>query len=134
MLLRKLLLAAALVAPLASMPGAVSAQEHGRDRANVASHHADEVHGWTHGHANGRHNNLPPGIARQGGDWTLPPGIRRTRPQPEPDVQPEPQSNPDNGGDTGTGTDTGTTCDTTLVYVGGLPMLQDCNGNLTPLF
>jgi hypothetical protein len=133
MLLRKLLLAAAIVAPLASMPSAVSAQEHGRDRANVAGARAEEHHAWDHGRAKGRRNELPKGIARGAGGSTLPPGIRRTR-HTEPDVQPEPEVQPEPDVQPDPPPEPPTVCDTTLVYVGGLPYLQDCNGNQTPLF
>ncbi len=128
MLLRKLLLAAALMAPLASMPSAVSAQEHGRARAVVASHRAAEGHGWEHGRHKGRPTTLPRGIANGAGGSTLPPGIHRTRPQPEPDVQPEPQPEPEPE-------QPPADCGGVPATQNGVPgVLDTCTGIFTPLF
>jgi len=129
MLLRKLLFAAALMAPLASVPSAISAQEHGRNRAQVVSHRADEVHGWEHGRHKGRPTRLPPGIARGAGGSTLPPGIHRTRPEPEPDVQPEPEPQPEPQ------PQPPDQCGGVPTTQNGVPgVLDTCTGIFTPLF
>ena len=120
MLLRRVLLAAVVVAPLVWTPAPVSAQQ-GLDRAAAATAQADAVAGWTKNRAAKRPTDLPRGIAKRFEGQTLPPGISRTFPVHEaaPEAKPEPE--PDE-------------CVTELVFVNGLPMLRDCDGNLTPLF
>ena len=117
MLLRRVLLAAVVVAPLAWTSAPVSAQQ-GLDRAAAATAQADAVAGWTKNRAAKRPTELPLGVAKRFEGQTLPPGISRTFPVPEaaPEAQPEPDE-----------------CVTELVFVNGLPMLRDCVGNLSPL-
>jgi len=126
MLLRRVLLAAVVVAPLVWTPAPVSAQQ-GLDRAAAATAQADAVAGWTKNRAAKRPTDLPRGIAKRFEGQTLPPGISRTFPVHEaaPEAQPEPKPEPDPEPDEGV---------TELVFVNGLPMLRDCDGNLTPLF
>ena len=139
---RRSVLAAAVIAPLA-FGSVVSAQERGRGNGNPAV----TQQAGDNGQAVGRPTWLPRGIARLFGlGRDLPPGIERTRqvpaaepavtpepepeppapqpePQPEPPApQPEPEPEPE------------PVCDVTLVYVAGMPMLQDCHGNLVPVF
>ena len=121
MLLRRALLVAVVVAPLAWTPAPVSAQQ-GLDRAAVATAQADAVAGWTKNRATRRPTELPRGVAKVFAGQTLPPGISRRFPVPQaaPEPEPEPQPEPDE-------------CVTELVFVNGLPMLRDCDGNLSPL-
>lgn len=123
MLLRKLLLAAALMAPLATLPVSASAQTAGRDRAVVATAQANSVSGWENGKATGRPTALPKGIANGAGGSTLPPGISRTRPQPEVESDPEPEDPPTE------------TCGS-IPYTqpdGTFGVLDTCTGVFTPL-
>ena len=63
---------------------------------------------------------LPHGVRRRLGQPPVaPPPAPEPPPVPELPPEPEPEPQP---------------CVTTLVYVNGQPMLQDCNGNLTPMF
>ena len=88
MLLRKVFLAAVVVAPLAWTPAPVSAQQ-GLDRAEVATAQADAVAAGTKSRAP---KGLPLGIAKRFEGQTLPPGISRrsTIPEAAPEPQPEP--------------------------------------------
>ncbi len=95
MLLRKVLIAAAVVAPLVGSPASVSAQDRGRHEATNASAHADAAPGLAKNSASKRPQDLPPGMAKRRNAETLPPGIRRTRQAPEPDPQPESDSQPE---------------------------------------
>jgi hypothetical protein len=125
MLLRTVLLAAVVAAPLAWTPAPLSAQQ-GLDRAAAATAQADAVAGWTKNRAAKRSTDLPRGIAKRFEGQTLPPGIRRTRsapqsaPAPDPEPQPETEPEPE--------------CATELVIVNGVVMLKDCDGNLTSPF
>ena len=112
MLLRKVLLAAVVVAPMAWSPATVSAQARGLDRAAAATAQADAVAGWTKNRAAKRPKSLPPGVARGFVGQTLPPGISRTRPAPEPAPEAEPDP----------------TCEPGIVLVNGLPVLIECDG------
>ena len=123
MLLRKALLAALVVAPFLYSPSEASAQR-GLDRAAVATARAEEVGAGQNSQAP---QDLPAGVARRFSGQTLPPGIRRTRPQPE-----APPTEPDDGttGDDTTGEDT-TGDDTTvcLAYrtvIVGFRVVQEC--------
>ena len=121
MSLRKILIAAAVVAPLALSPVQASAQQ---GRGAEASEQAHQYGGQNV-------TQLPPGIAQRverGG--TVPEGIARRYNPPAPEAAPEPEP------DTTTGTDTSTDpepCDTTVVMIAGVFYAQDCNGNLFPL-
>ena len=96
MSLRKILIAAAIVAPLALSPIQASAQQ-GRGA---------EAREQAHQHGGQTVTQLPPGIAQKverGGD--VPEGIARRYSQPEPEPAPEPDTGTDTGTDTGSETD-----------------------------
>ena len=118
MLLRNVLIAAAVVAPLVGSPASVSAQDRGRDEATNASAHADAAPGLAKNSASKRQKDLPPGMAKRRNAETLPPGIRRTRrapdPEPQPEAQPEPQPEPDTQ-------PSAEGCIGGILYVGGMP-------------
>jgi outer membrane biosynthesis protein TonB len=131
MWLRKVLCAAAMFLPLVLGPVAASAQGRGLERASEAS--AKAAAG-----ANGKTiTELPSGIAKVFSNLPLPPGLARRftpppppsppapppLPPPPPEPEPEPQPEPEPP-----------VCDTQIVYIGGIPYMRDCNGNLTPLF
>ncbi len=135
--LRNIVLAAAVAAPLMWSSTPISAQQRGLERAATATAQAESVAGWTNGNGVERGpSEMPKGIVRRFVDGltnVLPPGIRRmfpeTAPTPEPEPEPEPQPEPEPEPQPEP-----EPCMTTLVYVNGVPMLRDCNGNLTPLF
>jgi hypothetical protein len=125
MLLRKLLLTAALMAPLVSVPVAASAQATGRAQAVLVTANSHAESGMSHGKATGRSSDLPAGIANGAGGATLPPGISWTRPQvvtesdPPPDEQPPAEE-----------------CTTGTVFTiqnGVYGVLDTCTGVFTPL-
>ncbi len=127
MLLRKVLIAAAVVAPLVGSPASVSAQDRGRHEATNASAHADAAPGLAKNSASKRPQDLPPGMAKRRNAETLPPGIRRTRQapetdpatQPEPDTQSEPDPQPEPEPDAGE-------CLWGTLWVNGLPSSGSC--------
>jgi hypothetical protein len=96
MLLRTVVLAVAIAAPMGAITTDASAQNRGLTRAAVVTATADAGSNWAKGAAKGRPLALPPGIAKRSPDRPLPPGLRRTRgvtePAPEPQPEPEPQS------------------------------------------
>ena len=117
MWLRKILVAAAVVAPLALAPVDALAQERGSERAAAVSNASGGPTVTT----------LPAGIQRnveQGG--VVPFGIARryapvvpeAEPEPQPEPEPEPEPEP---------------CETTIVMIGFALYVQDCNGQLYPL-
>jgi hypothetical protein len=118
MSLRKILIAAAVAAPLALSPVQASAQQ---GRGAEAREQAHQYGGQTV-------TQLPPGIAQRverGG--TVPPGIDRRyappEPEPVPDVQPEPEPEPEPEPQP---------CSPLPVFQNGAWYL-DCNGTLIPL-
>ena len=122
MLHRTILLVALLIAPLALSPAPLSAQDRGLNTAAVATDHAEDVAGWTKASASKRPPSLPEAIASRFGDL-LPPGLGWTR-----------------GEDGGSPPDSGEPpppaeeCEEELVFVEGVLMIRDCEGNLTPVF
>lgn len=114
MLLRKLLLTAALMAPLATVPVAASAQTTGSDHMVAATDHANSE-AASNGKATGRPTDLPSGIADHWTGSALPPGLGWTRPQESSDQG--------SGGDS-TGGSTDGSC--------GLPPLPTADGWLDP--
>ncbi|HSH76476.1 MAG TPA: hypothetical protein VLA09_12380 [Longimicrobiales bacterium] len=122
MQLRSILIAAAVVAPLAGAPAPVSAQARGLDRAVSATEQAEAVAGWTYKKAPKQAKGAPAGVARVFDDTgNLPPGIGRTR---EQDTSAPPESPPESDPET---------CSTTLVFLNGQWWVQDCHGNLFPV-
>ncbi len=123
MSIRKHFLIGVVGAALAWSPAPADAQQ-GLDRAAVARAEADAVGAATRGKAVGRPAGLPKGAGRRFDDRTLPPGLGRTRqasaPAPDPAPDPEPDPDPDDW------------CEVVVVVVNGIPMLQDCEGNLFP--
>lgn len=139
--LRNIVFAAAFAAPLMWSSAPISAQQRGLDRAATATAKAESVAGWTNGNSVERGpSEMPKGIVRRFVDGltnVLPPGIRRMFPQPEPEPEPQPEPEPEPQPEPEPEPQPEPEpepCLTTLVYVNGVPMLQDCNGNLTPLF
>lgn len=109
MLLRRILFAAIVAAPLAWSPAPVSAQEQGLSQADASTAQAEAVAGWTNNRAANRPTNVPKGISSVfGAGATLPPGIRRTFPIPEP----------------------GEECGWTVIIVDGAIVIVDCNRNV----
>lgn len=96
MLLRKAVLAALVVAPFVYGPSEASAQT-GLDRAAVATARAEEVGAGQNSHAN---QDMPAGVAGRFSEQTLPPGIRRTRPEPTTTVADDTTSDDTTGDDT----------------------------------
>ena len=135
MFVRKLIIAAALVAPLAWSPANLSAQSRGLDRAAVATATAEQNAGWTNGNATGRPTAVPTGVANAHGDGTLPPGISRTRQTATTGTTPDDAGDAagtdgTSGGSTG-GTDAD--CVEGLTYDAfGLPVLTTCDGSGSP--
>jgi hypothetical protein len=127
MSLRKILIAAAVAAPLSWMPAHVAAQDSGLDQAvsTQGAAQAESVAGWTHKKTPKDEKDLPEGVAVRFADQTLPPGMTRTRPSTSTSTtsEAEPEPEPTNED----------TCSQTVVFIGGLFYVQDCNGNLTPL-
>jgi len=128
MSLRKILIAAAVAAPLAWMPAQAAAQDSGLDRAvsTDGAVQANAVAGWTHKKTPKEEKGLPTGVEVRFADQTLPPGMTRTRPGSvvttvASDPEPEPEPPVDE------------TCSTTVVFIGGFFYVQDCNGTLFPL-
>lgn len=80
MLLRTILLAAFLAAPLAALPSSVSAQEKGLEKAAAVSAEGDVAPGVAKNAAAKRPMALPAGAAKVFGDGTLPPGMSRAFP------------------------------------------------------
>ena len=139
MSLRSMFLMAAVVTPLVfgSMP--VTAQ--GRGSENSAAVTAQLPGSNSQGEVR-RQDEAPRGIMRRVADGlvsVIPEGIRRrfgvgepepeVVPEPEPTPEPEPEPTPDP-----TPEPEPEPCVSQLVYVNGVPHIQDCNGNLTPLF
>jgi len=118
MLLRKALLAALVVAPLVYSPSEASAQR-GLDRAAVATERAEEVGAAQNSQAR---QDLPAGVARRFSGQTLPPGIRRTRPEPAP---PTTESDTDTTDDTTSGGDT-PVCLFYHTVIVGFRVIQEC--------
>ena len=93
MLLRRILFAAIVAAPLAWSPAPVSAQERGLRQAETSTAQAVAA-GLTNNHAQNRPTEVPKGISKAfgadatafGADATLPPGISLRFPAPTPDV------------------------------------------------
>jgi hypothetical protein len=110
MLLRKVLFAAIVAAPLAWSAAPVSAQERGLSRADASTAQAEAVAGWTNNRAANRPTELPAGISNVfGAGATLPPGIRRTFPVSESEDE----------------------CSGwTVIIVDGAIVIVDCNGNV----
>lgn len=134
MTLRKILLAALMMAPLASSPAPVTAQERGLDRAADATAQAESVAGWKNS-APKEPKAMPPGMSQAfGGDGELqaasqhlPPGISRTRDMSS-------GGDETGGGDQGDeGDGGGDDCAWVPVMVDGVWMLVDCNGNMVPV-
>lgn len=129
MWLRETLWAAAIIFALVLNPVVASAQARGLERAAAAS--AGSAAG-TNGKAI---TELPRGIAKVFANLPLPPGLARRvtapppppAPDPEPDPPPAPDPDPDPQPEP-------PVCDTRIVYIGGMPYVEDCNGNRTPLF
>lgn len=117
MSLRKILIAAAVAAPLAFGPMQASAQQ---GRGAEARDQAHQIGGQTA-------TQLPPGIAQRverGGD--VPEGIahRFAPPAPEPAPAPEPEPEP---------AEPEAPCEQQLVIEFGVPIgVVDCNGNFFP--
>jgi hypothetical protein len=128
MWLRKILLAAAVVAPLAWSSTPVSAQEDGLEQAATATAQASDVAGWNHKKTPNPEKDLPAGFADYEAGQALPPGLDWSRnvaeadaePEVQQDTEPEPEVPPEE-------------CSTTLVFIDFQPYLQDCNGNLFAL-
>ena len=122
-MLRKMLLTAAVIAPLAWAPADVAAQARGTDRAEAvgaASRSASQ-----NGRAEGRPAELPPAIAALFADQALPPGLANTRDMPAADQ----------GDDSGDTQDTGEDeCTPTPVIVDGKLMILNCDGTLSDPF
>ena len=110
MLLRRVLFAAIVAAPLAWSPSPVSAQEQGLSQAEASTAQAEAVAGWTNNRAAKRPTDVPKGISRVFEEGaTLPPGIRRTFPAPAEDEE----------------------CSGwTVVIIDGAIVIVDCNGNV----
>ena len=119
MRLRKILVPAAALAALAMIPASISAQSRGSERSQEARAESGQP-----AHAGSSITQLPRGIAQVFGPGELPEGIakRYTPPAPPSTPDPEPPAEPPTE-----------ECSSTVVFVGGLPFIQDCNGNLTPL-
>jgi len=83
MLLRTILLAAFLAAPLAALPSSVSAQEKGLEKAAAVSAKGDVAPGVAKNAAAKRPMALPAGVAKVFGDGPLPPGMSRAFPGTE---------------------------------------------------
>ena len=122
MSLRNAVLTAVAGALLVWSPTDVAAQDSGLDRAAIATSNAESKAGWKNGRAAGRRTTLPPGISRKSGDRALPPGLRRwhggdEEPAVLPDVESpsEPEPDPD--------------CGTDIVFIDGMLVTVDCNGN-----
>lgn len=122
MLLRKIMLAAFVLTPLAASPATASAQDNGLEQAASASAQADAVVGVAKSSAAKRPTRLPPGIAKVFAGETLPSGIDRAFPQPDQDEGGE----GDEGGDVEEGgeTDEGGAgeCIGGVLWVDGIPM------------
>ncbi len=109
MLLRRLLFAAMIAAPMVWSPAPVSAQEQGLSQAEQSTAQAETVAGWTNNRAANRPTDVPKGISNVfGAGATLPPGIRRTFPAPAEDEE----------------------CGWTVVIIDGAIVVVDCNGNV----
>ena len=127
MSLRNAVLTAAVGALLVWSPTDAAAQNRGLDQAASATATAESKAGWKNGQAAGRSTAIPPRIARKSADRPLPPGLRRwfdggeseAPPEPEPEVQPEPDTEPEEE------------CGSDLVFVDGMLVYVDCNGNVT---
>ena len=104
---RKMLLVAFVATPLALAPASVSAQ----DRTAEASARSQAAK---------RDKAMPRGMAVRPADLPVPPGINLTRP---PQAPTPPATEPPTGGDD-------TVCETEVVFVNGVLMIRDCNGNL----
>lgn len=120
MVLRKVILAALVCAPLAMHATPVEAQRRGVDQAAEATAQAESVAGWTKNQAAKRPDALPAGVQKVFGSGTLPPGMSRTREVAAPPTGGEAPTEPSE-------------CATEVVVVDGLLWIQDCHGNLTPL-
>jgi outer membrane biosynthesis protein TonB len=117
MWLRKILIVAAVVAPLAWSPLDASAQNRGQAQAQAARA------------ANPSPEEMPEGLANAFAGRTAPEALLRRFPQPEPEPvvepEPEPEPEPDPPAEE---------CATWLVMVNGVPShIEDCHGNEYPL-
>ena len=123
-MLRKMLLTAAVIAPLAWTPAHAAAQERGTDRA-AAVGAATQAAGPTNGRAEGRPTELPPEIAALFADQALPPGLANTR-----------EVAADQGDGTGETQGEGgeDECTPVPVIVDGKLMIQNCDGTLSDPF
>ena len=103
MWLRKILIAAAVVAPLALSPMDVFAQGRGAERSAAAHSQAAAVENGTHQLGGPTITELPAGIERVFAGRDLPPGLARRYSPPAPEPEPaEPETTPDTGADTPT--------------------------------
>jgi molybdopterin biosynthesis enzyme len=129
MLLRKIMLAAFVLTPLAASPAKASAQDNGLERAASASAQADAVVGVAKSSAAKRPTRLPPGIAKVFTGETLPPGTNRAFPQPDQDEGGDVGEGGDvdegGEGDEGGEVDAGV-CMGGFLWVGGIPTGDTC--------
>ena len=117
MLLRKVLFVTAALAVAGWTPAQIHAQDRGLDRAATASAggQANAQVGFGKASAGKERSGLPAGIAKRFEDETLPPGIRLTRGDSEPEVvEPDPDPEVDNG------------C--VITELQGLPPVEECEG------
>jgi hypothetical protein len=119
MWLRKVLIVAAVAAPLVWTPVDAAAQARGQDRAAPATQASSQA------------SETPAGLLHAFAGRLAPdalvhrfPGLQ-PQPEPEPEVDPTPEPEPEE--------ETTEPCSTEMVWIDGQPYAEDCNGNLTPI-